>query len=199
MELVFTTMISFRKSVILFLFLTSALILNAQKIAHLNLDSLINNMTETKTAQQVIDKFRKEIETESINMQTEFENKLQEFREKENTLSASIKQSKVNSLQQLQKRVEDFKNAAYPEIQKKYTEMTTPIIAKAKKGIEDIAKEAGYKYVLDTSSGNVLYSESSENIYSLVLKKLEAMPPAELPVKNSANPPQKTTPKQGKK
>lgn len=154
---------------------------NAQKMAHLNLDSLINKMPETKSTREIIDKFRKDLELEIINLQTEFETKAQEFQEKESTYSESVKQSKITGLQQMQKRVEDFKNTANAEIQKKYADMTAPIVEKAKKGIESVAKESGYKYVLDTSVGNVLYSESSDDIYAIVLKKIESMPLIALP------------------
>jgi outer membrane protein len=172
---------SFTRSFILFICLGFFASAYSQKVAHLSLDSLINKMPETKSAKDAIDKFRKDLETESINMQTEFESKVKDFQEKETTLSESVKQTKISELQQLQGRLEEFKNQAYAEIQKKYGELTAPLVAKAKKGIEAVAKENGYKYVLDTSAGNVLFSEESDDIFSLVLKKLETMPPAELP------------------
>jgi outer membrane protein len=52
---------------------------------------------------------------------------------------------------------------------------------KAKKGIEAVAKEGGYKYVLDTSVGNVLYSEPADDIFAAVKKKLDSMPLANIP------------------
>lgn len=188
----------------LVLFLFFANILNAQKVAHLHLDSVINNMEETKTARNFIDKFRKDLEQEVITMQTEFETKVQDFQEKEATFSEPVKQSKITNLQQLQKRLEDFKNDASADIQKKYAEMTAPIVAKAKKAIDAVAKEGGYKYVLDTSVGNLLYTESSDDIYSAVIKKLQSMPVVELPgIKSGdknppAKTPAKTTPAKGK-
>jgi outer membrane protein len=160
-------------------------------------------MTETKTAKEIIDKLRKDLETESITMQTEFDNKVKDFQEKETTYSESVKQNKINDLQQLQARIEEFKNQAYGEIQKKYGELTAPLLDKAKKAIEAVAKDGGYKYVLDTSAGNILFSEESDDIFVAVLKKLETMPvvelgkkePAKTPVKTA---PAKTTPAKGK-
>ena len=52
------------------------------------------------------------------------------------------------------------------------------IIKKAKKSIDQVAKDNGYKYVLDTSTGLVLYSEPSDDIISLVIKKLGITVPA---------------------
>ena len=76
------------------------------------------------------------------------------------------------------------------EYQNKNAELSKPIYDKAKKGIEAVAKEGAYKYVLDTSSGVVLYSEPSDDILLLVKKKLDSMPEAVLP-----GAPTKETPK----
>jgi len=173
----------FKKSIGLLIAILCFSAINAQKIAHLHLDSLINNMSETKTAQEVIDKFRKEMETESINLQTEFETKVGNYQDKEASYSATVKQTKINELQTLQKKLEDFRNEANQKIQAKYNEYTAPIVNKAKMGIAAYAKEKSYNYVLDTSAGNVLYFESSDDVFAEVLKKLEAMPPALLPLK----------------
>ena len=52
---------------------------------------------------------------------------------------------------------------------------------KATIAIDLVAKENGYKYVLDTSSGNVLYTEPADDILPLVKKKLETLPAAQIP------------------
>ena len=50
--------------------------------------------------------------------------------------------------------------------------MLQPIIDKAKTAIDDVAKEEGYTYVLDSSVGVVLDSVDSNNIISKVKTKL---------------------------
>jgi outer membrane protein len=81
---------------------------------------------------------------------------------------------------------------------KKYTELSKPIQEKAKKAIDAVAKEGGYKYILDTSSGVVLFHEPSDDVLMLVKKKLDTMPMAVLPgtTPGGANTtPKKETPK----
>jgi outer membrane protein len=155
----------------------------AQKIAHLSFDSLVNMMPETKTAREAAQLFLKGLEQESIAMQTELENKYKDYMEKQATMSDLIKKSKEEDLQQLQRRIEDFRNQADQEYRRKTAELTDPITEKAKKGIEAIAKENGYKYVLDTSNErtSVLYSEASDDILMIVKKKLDSMPLAVIP------------------
>jgi outer membrane protein len=119
------------------------------------------------------------------------------------TMSDLVRKTKEEELTQMQRRIEDFRGQAQQDYQKKYGELTAPIMDKAKKGIEIVAKEGGYKYVLDTSMGNVLYSEPADDILLAVKKKLDTMPAAVIPGTGSApqktpTPPQKTPTPKGK-
>lgn len=160
----------------------------AQKIAHISLDSLITMMPETKTAQEVAQKYLKDLEATVATMQTELETKYKDYMEKEPTMSELVKKTRQEELQSLNKRIEDFKAQAQEDYQKKYAELSKPIYEKAKKGIEAVAKENSYKYVLDSSTGNILFSEPGDDILQLVKKKLDSMPPASIPGANGAAP-----------
>ncbi|MCE3228915.1 MAG: hypothetical protein K0S32_3466 [Bacteroidetes bacterium] len=181
-------------------------IAKAQKIAHIHLDSLMSIMPETKTAKDAAQAYFKGIENESISMQTELETKYQKYMQEEATMSDVVKKNKQEELQQLQRRIEDFKMQAQQDYQKKTGELTAPIVDKAKKGIEAVAKEGGYKYVFDTSVGNVLYMEATDDIFNAVKKKLDSMPLANIPggmptggVKDPKKPANNTPPKGGSK
>lgn len=155
----------------------------SQKIAHLSFDSLISLMPETKTATEAAQAFFKGLEQESVAMQSELENKYKSYMESQATMSELVKRNKEEEMQQLQTRIQDFQRQAEMEYKKKSAELTAPIMEKAKKGIEAVAKEGGYKYVLDTSEErtSVLYSEASDDILMAVKKKLDGMPLANIP------------------
>lgn len=87
-------------------------------------------------------------------------------------MSDLIKQTKEKELQDLQKRIQDFQQQAQSDLQKKNDELSKPIYEKANKAIAAVAKENGYKYILDSSVGTVLYSEPSDDVITLVMKKL---------------------------
>jgi outer membrane protein len=157
----------------------------AQKIAHLSLDSLISLMPETKIAKDAAQNYLKGIDAESISMQTELETKYKDYVEKQASMSDLLRKTREDELNQLQRRIEEFKQQAQMDYQRKTAELTAPIMDKAKKGIEAVAKESGYKYVLDTSAGNVLYSEASDDVLMAVKKKLDAMPAAVIPGANN--------------
>lgn len=176
---------------------------NAQKIAHIELDSLVSMMPETKTAKEVAQNYWKDLEKTVISMDNEFQTKYNDYLTNQAIMSELVRKTKEDELQSLQRRIEEFKQQAQMEYQKKSAELTQPIMDKAKKGIEAVSKEGGYKYVLDTSAGNVLYADPSEDILTAVKKKLDAMPLATIPGATTEKPktttPPKTTPKTGGK
>lgn len=169
---------------------TSAL--SAQKIAHISLDSLVSLMPETKTAKDVAQNYLKNLEGEVAKMTDEFQKKYTDYMAAGEGMSDLVRKTKEEELTQMQRRIEDFRGQAQQDYQKKYGELTAPIMDKAKKGIEAAAKEGGYKYVLDTSMGNVLYTEPADDILLLVKKKLDAMPLANIPGSTSNQTPNKT-------
>ncbi len=159
----------------------------AQKIAHLSLDSLVASMPETKVARDQAQNYLKDLEKTVMSMEQELQTKYNDYLANEATMSDLVKKTKQEELQTLQKRIEDFKSQAQQDYQAKYQMLINPILDKAKKAIEMVAKESGYKYVLDTSAGFILYSESSDDILPLVKKKLDSMPPANIPGVNNTN------------
>jgi outer membrane protein len=169
--------------------------LNAQKIAHVQLDSLIQLMPETKQAMEIAQGYLKDLEKQVASMKTEFDTKYQDYLGNEQSYSDLVKKTKQEELQTLNQRISDFQQQAQQDYQKKYMELSKPIQDKAKKAIDAVAKEGGYKYVLDTSTGIVLYYEPSDDILMTVKKKLDTMPAAVLPGAGSNTPPKKETPK----
>ncbi|MBK7816519.1 MAG: OmpH family outer membrane protein [Sphingobacteriaceae bacterium] len=194
---------SIRKAVFILAATVCTASLSAQKIAHISLDSLVSLMPETKTAKDVAQNYLKNLEGEIAKMTDEFQKKYSDYMAAGETMSELVRKTKEEELTQMQRRIEDFRGQAQQDYQKKYGELTAPIMEKAKKGIEAVAKEGGYKYVLDTSMGNVLYTEPGDDILLSVKKKLDGMPLANIPgatgqapVKKDA--PQKTPPNPGK-
>lgn len=168
----------FKIAVVFTLIVVSSLTANAQKIAHINLDSLISIMPETKTATQAVQDYAKQLETQVTAMQTELQTKYEDYQTHQNDLPALVKASKEKELNDLNQRIQDFQQQAQTDYQKKSAELSKPVYEKAKKAIDQVAKDNGYKYVLDTSTGIVIYNEPADDIFNLAVKKLGITIPA---------------------
>ena len=156
---------------------------SAQKVAHINLDSLITLMPESKIAQQAVQDYAKQLEQQITLMQTELQTKYEAFQKDAPNMAPIVKQTKEAELNDLNQRITDFQQQAQADYQKKSADLSKPVYEKAKKAIDQVAKESGYKYVLDTSTGLVIYSEPTEDIINAVMKKLGITAPATAPKK----------------
>jgi outer membrane protein len=149
-----------------------ALSASAQKLAHINLDSLLRSMPESDTARKIGQSHYQMLESEVESMQKEYQSKVQDYQAHQATYTELIKNTKQQEIQDMGQRIQAFQSSAQSDLQKFNDSITRPIINKAKKAITEVAKEHQYKYVFDTSSGVVLYSEDSDDIYALVADKV---------------------------
>lgn len=151
---------------------------SAQKIAHIRTDSLIQVMPESKKAEELLKGFYSSLEKDLAAMKTDFDKKYQDFIAYSSSPDATETGKKMREaeLQDMDTRMQTAQQNAQQEYQLKQQEFSKPIYEKMRKAIEAVAKENGYKYVLDYSTGNVLYAEDADNIFTLVKKKLDSMP-----------------------
>lgn len=145
-----------------------------QKIGHINADELLQLMPETKTAQAQLETYGKQLEKELAEMEDELDAKYKAFVDNQAVLTALAKQTKQQELQQLQQRIQEYGQNAQRDLQNKQVELLTPIIDKATKAVQDVAKENGYSYILDSSQSKavVIFQTDSTDIMKLVKKKL---------------------------
>ncbi len=145
-----------------------------QKIGHINADELLQMMPETKAAQAQLETYGKQLEKELGEMEAELEAKYKKFVDDQAVLTTLAKQTKQQELQQLQQRIQEYSQNAQQDLQNKQVELLTPIIDKATKAVQEVAKENGYSYILDSSQSKavVIFQTDSTDIMPLVKKKL---------------------------
>lgn len=144
----------------------------AQKFGHINSNELLSLMPERQKATAEVENFAKQLENQLRTMSAEYDSKLQDYQSKEGIMTEPIKQTRLKELLDLEQRIRDFQLTAQQSLQKKETELLTPLIDKAKKAIEEVAQKNGYTYIFDTSVGFILYSQGGDDIMPLVKKKL---------------------------
>ena len=142
------------------------------KLGHINTDELISTMPEALAVQTELQSYKKGLESSLAAMQAEGEQKLADYQQNEATMSDVVKQDKIRELESIQQRILEFQQSAQESLAAKEQELITPILDKARKAIEDVAKEENFTYIFDASTGNILYAEKSENILPLVKAKL---------------------------
>lgn len=144
----------------------------ATKFGHIDTNELLGKMPGREEAQGNLEKYARELENQYTTMQKELQTKYEDFIANQETFSDLVRQSRERELTSLQQRITEFQQSAQEDLVEQERRLFNPIIERARKAIEEVAKEDGYTYVFDISGGSLLYWEPSNNIMDKVSTKL---------------------------
>lgn len=154
------------------LILSSSFSFAQQKIGYINSEELILSMPEAKKADGEISAYAKTFQDQLTAMQKELETKYKTYQTAGKTMSEAMKDVKEKEMSDLQARIQSTQQSAEEKIAAKRQDALKPITEKADKAIQDVAKEKGYTYILDSSTGSLIYATQADNIIQDVKNKL---------------------------
>ena len=130
------------------------------KVAHVDLQALITSMPEMKTAQDQMKKIQETYDKDYKNMVTEYQTKLQKYEQEAPTAGDALNETRSKEMQDMGSRIQQFEQTAKKELGQKELDLIKPIMEKAQKAIQKVAKAKGVNYVLDATTGSgVLFAE----------------------------------------
>lgn len=143
------------------------------KLGHISSKDIITLMPEVATVQKTVDEYSKQYEDQIVKMRDEYNAKIKEFQQKQDSMPDGIKQVRMSEIQDMEQRITTFQQTAYSDLQKKQQDLFQPIIDKVKKAINDVAVEGNYTYIFDLGAQSIIYqSPKSNDITAAVKKKL---------------------------
>ncbi|NVO19653.1 MAG: OmpH family outer membrane protein [Bacteroidetes bacterium] len=163
------------KIIALVVFVTGVTTINAQnktKLGHIDFGKLIEQLPGQDTVKTSMAKYAQSLQDQYQSMQSELQSKIDDYTKNKETFSALIKQTKEKEIADLQSRMEAFQQSAQQDMSDQESKLSAPFIEKAKKAIQDVAKENGFSYVFNSVEGLLLFTEGGEDIMPLVKKKL---------------------------
>ena len=145
---------------------------NAQKVGHINFEKLVAEMPQTKALKVTMEKLSKTYQDEIVGMQKKIEATQKKYVAESKTQTQTTNDTRAKELQGEVQKLEQAKQFAYQDMQKRQNDGLNPIIEKAQKAIEEVAAAKGILYVLDASMGKGLLVKKGEDIYNAVKTKL---------------------------
>ena len=139
------------KKLIIFLLMMLPLGVFAQeaKIAMVNTQEVIQAMSEFATMQKQMANMEAKYKNEMQVMQDEYNKKYSDFVAQQDSLTENIKMRRMQELQDMEQRTQNFIQISQQDLQKKQGELFTPIQDKLKNAIKAVGDEKGYTYILD--------------------------------------------------
>ena len=135
-------------------FVVSQMSIYAQsKVAHIDTQKLISEMPEVIAAQKQLEQLEKTYSTEIENTYKEFQTKAQTYSADAANQTDVTNQARQKELETMHQNINQYRETAAQDLQKKQGEMMRPLYEKARASIEKIATAQGFDYVLDASAG----------------------------------------------
>lgn len=144
------------------------------KIGYINSADLLAVMPEVKKATTDLEAYQKTFMDQFEQLQKDFQDKYQAYTAGQKTMTDAVREAREQELTDIQKRIQTFEQSAEQKISKKREELLNPHIERAKKAINDVAKEKNYDYIFDKAEGNsaLLYAKETFDILPDVKVKL---------------------------
>ncbi len=158
------------------------------KFGHVSIQELASSMPEMIEGRKKLDDTSKQYETELAKMYSELNKKYTDFTGAKDSLPESIKTRRVQELQELEQRFNNFKQNSSEEIQKQQAEMERKVMEMIVKAVKEVGDENGYVYIMDKNSALYISATKSTDLNDLVKAKLKAQAkaaPATTPVVKS--------------
>ena len=126
--------------------------MNAQaKTAHVDVNEIISKMPAMLDAQKQLEKLSATYDAEYKTMAEEYQNKIKKYDQEAATVGDAVNATRQTEVQDLVKRITDYRDNAQKELQKKESDLVKPLMDKVKASIQKVGKAKGYQYVLNAA------------------------------------------------
>lgn len=129
------------------------------KIAIVNTQEVFSLLPELSDVENQIATFTKQYEDQMKGMEDEYNRKYADLTAQSDSLTENIRILRIQEIEDIRTRLENFIPTARQEIEKKQNELVTPLQEKIHRAIKEVADENGYTYVM--SPQVMLYTGNS--------------------------------------
>ncbi|MFA9190874.1 OmpH family outer membrane protein [Flavobacterium sp. FZUC8N2.13] len=139
------------------------------KVAHVDVSELMAKMPAMLDAQSQLEKLSTTYDADYKKMIEEYQAKLKKYEAESATVTDAVNGERGKEVQDMQKRITDFRDNAQKELQQKESDIVKPLMEKVRASIQKVGKAKGFQYVLD---GTSLLLADGPNITADVKKDL---------------------------
>lgn len=137
------------KKLLIAIFIALPMSAFAQKFAVINTQQLMESMPEIKNVNEQMEAASKKYEDEFSKLQEEFQKKYEEFQALDANTPQTIKDRRMQEMQELDAKVQQFRQTATQDLQRQQQQLMAPIQEKVIKAIQAVGAEGNYTFVFE--------------------------------------------------
>jgi len=135
--------------VLLFMILPLGIVAQETKIAYVNVQEIFMAMPELSNIEKQLTELNEKYTQELKVMQDEYQKKYSDYVAQQDSLTENIKLRRMQEIEDIRSRMENFVPIAQQDMQKKQEEFYKPVQEKIHAAIKAVGEEKGYTYIMD--------------------------------------------------
>lgn len=145
------------------------------RFGNVDMARLFELMPESVAAEKELAQLQQAYDAELQKMGEEYQLKVTEFVAVQQTLDANIAEARAQEIEQLQQRIQQFRQRAAQSIKEKRIALTAPITEKVTKAIQVVGQKYGYTYIFDLNQAGILFFDPQlcDDVLPLVRAELK--------------------------
>ncbi|MCE4563862.1 OmpH family outer membrane protein [Maribellus sp. CM-23] len=144
------------------------------KVAHVNVQELVQTHPLLDSIQGVLDQEAKDMEQIYADMLEEQQTKMDVFEKESAGYSELMKKTKQEELLALAQKIQNYNQTAQQTLRQRNMELIQPVYQNVSAAINEVGKANKITYVLDVSTGAVAYmAPDAQDITELVRQKFQ--------------------------
>lgn len=136
------------KKILLAIMIAVPMCLSAQKLGVVNTNSVFEAMPEKAEAQTKLETTSKTYEDEFKKLSDELNKKYTEFQNLAADTPESIKERRIQEMQEFEQKIQQFRATAQQELQRQQQQLMAPIEQKIQEAIKAVGSENGFSMIL---------------------------------------------------
>jgi len=147
----------------------------AQKFAHVDTEYILGKIPAYQQAQTKLDNYSKQWQQEVETKFNELEEMYKKYQSEADILPEATKTKRENEIIAKEKEAKELQRKYFGsdgELSKKRQELIKPIQDNVYNALKSVATEAGYDYIFDKVTGDIIYASEKYDESDVVLKKI---------------------------
>lgn len=143
----------------------------AQKFGHANFEEVVGLLPERATAEKEVQDLQAQLEGRLNSMVETYQQKTAEFTS-DTTLSEAMRNSLRSEIADMERRIQEFQQTAYTEIEVKQNELMGAMIEKVRAAAVEVGKANSFTYIFDSSPNGTLLYAGGDDVTALLKSQL---------------------------
>lgn len=148
--------------------------LQVVRYGNIDMAQVYRLLPENQAIEEQLSELQAAYDNELQKMGEDYQLKVNSFVSVQQSLDPNIAEARAQEIEQLQQRIQQFRERAAQSLKDKRKELVAPVIKRVSEAVQAVGQKYGYTYIFDLSQAGILYfsPQQCDDVFPLVKAEL---------------------------